>query len=91
MFTTTILLLVSIPLNASFDKDGQKRFANSCIIYCTNIALIFITYGYKIFIMIFQKERNTTESFQKILLKCMQEKVKKQTTKSIQRKEAVKT
>ena len=83
MFTTTILLLVSIPLNASFDKDGQKRFANSCIIYCTNIALISITYGYKIFIMIFQKERNTTESFQKILLKCMQEKVKKQTTKSI--------
>lgn len=83
MFTTTILLLVSIPLNASFDRGGQKRFAHSCIIYCTNIALISITYGYKIFIMIFQKERNTTESFQKILLKCMQEKVKKQTTKSI--------
>ena len=30
--------------------------------------------------MIFQKERNTTESFQKILLKWMPEKVKQKTS-----------
>ena len=79
MFTTALLFLVLIPLNASFDKDGRKMFASSAITYCTNIALISITYGYKIVIMIFQKEKNTAEVFQKILLKHMREKVKKKT------------
>ena len=63
MFTAALLFLVAIPLNASFDKDGRKMLASSTITYCTNIALISSTYSYKILIMIFQKERNTTESF----------------------------
>ena len=63
MFTTALLFLVAIPLNASFDKDGWKMLASSTVTYCTNIALISITDSYKILTMIFQKERNTTESF----------------------------
>ena len=48
MFTTTILLVLSIPLNGSFNHDGQKIFINSLVIYFANIALISTAYGYKI-------------------------------------------
>ena len=57
MFTTTILLVLSIPQNGSFDHDGQKIFVNSILIYCSNMALISIAYGYKIHILVFQKDR----------------------------------
>ena len=77
MFTTTILLVLSIPLNGSFDHHGQKIFFNSIVIYCSNMALISIAYGYRIHIMLFQKDRNTKEAFQKIMLKAMQENMKK--------------
>ena len=79
MFTTTILLLLSIPLSASFKRDGQKIFVNSVMIYSANIALISIAYGYKIHIILFQKHLNTKEAFQKIMLESIQKTVKKQT------------
>ena len=58
MFTTTNLLLLSIPLDASFNTDGQKIFVNSLVKYSANISLISTAYGYKIHIMLFQKHRN---------------------------------
>ena len=79
MFTTTILLLLSLPLNASFSGDGQKIFVNSVMIYSANMALISIAYGYKIHIMLFQKHLNTKEAFQRIMLQSIQEIVNKQT------------
>ena len=72
MFTTTILLVFSIPLNGSFSNDGQKIFVNSVVIYCANMALISIAYGYKIHIMLFQKHRNTKEAFQRRMREAMQ-------------------
>ena len=72
MFTTTILLVLSIPLNGSFSHDGQKFFVNSIVIYCANIALISIAYGYKIHIMLFRKHRNTKEAFQRNMRKAME-------------------
>ena len=77
MFTTTNLLTLSIPLDASFNKDGQKMFVNSLVIYSANMALISIAYGYKIHIMLFQKHRNTKEAFQKIMQKAMQDNFKR--------------
>ena len=71
MFTTTILLVLSIPLNGSFDHDGQKIFVNSLVIYFANIALISIAYGYKIHIILFQKHRNTREAFQRSMREAM--------------------
>ena len=79
MFTTTILLLLLLPLNASFSEDGQKIFVNSVMIYSANMALISIAYGYKIHIMLFQKHLNTKEAFQRIMLQSIQETVSKQT------------
>ena len=72
MFTTTILLVLSIPLNGSFDYNGQKIFINSLVIYFANIALISIVYGYKIHIILFQKYRNTREAFQRSMREAMQ-------------------
>ena len=72
MFTTTILLVLSIPLNGSFDHDGQKIFVNTLVTYFANIALISIAYGYKIHIILFQKRRNTREAFQRSMREAMQ-------------------
>ena len=79
MFTSTILLLVSLPLNASFSGDGQKNFVNSVMIYSVNMALVSIAYGYKIHIILFQKHLNTKEAFRRIMLQSVQETVNKQT------------
>ena len=81
MFTTTILLLLSIPLQASYSKDGQQIFVNSCIIYAANISLVTIAYGYKIYIMIFQSHLNTKEVFKKNMLEAITKKVERQISK----------
>ena len=77
MFTTTNLLILTIPLDVSFNADGQKIFVNSLVNYSANMALISIAYGYKIHIMLFQKHRNTKEAFQKIMQKAMQDNFKR--------------
>ena len=58
MFATAYLVLLSIPLDASFSKYGQKLFVNSCMSYSTNVFLLSIAYEYKINVL-FQKYRNT--------------------------------
>ena len=58
MFATANLVLLSIPLDASFSKYGQKLFVNSCMSYSTNVFLLSIAYEYKINVL-FQKYRNT--------------------------------
>ena len=82
MFTTTILLLLSIPLHASYSKDGQQMFVNSCMIYSANLSLVTIAYGYKIYIMLFQKHLNTKEVFKENMLEAIKEKIQKQTNKA---------
>ena len=71
MFTTILLLLLSFPLDATFKRDGRKSFVKSLIFYSVNISLVSIAYGYKVWIMLFQKERNTKEAFEKIRMKCI--------------------
>lgn len=68
MFTTLVILLLSIPLRANFRMDGQNIFVQSCTMFCINMVLITINYGYKIFIILFQKHRNRRETFQKEIL-----------------------
>ena len=75
MFTTTILLVPSIFLNGSFSNDGQKIFVNSVVIYCENMALMSIAYGYKIHIMLFQKHRNTKEASQRKMREAIQKNI----------------
>ena len=68
-FATTIILLVLIPLEASFRKVGQTVFVQSCVVFCINNILLSISYGYKARIIIFQKRKNTKEAFQQLTLK----------------------
>ena len=79
MFTTTILLVLSIPLNGSFNYDGQNIFVNSIVIYFANMALISIAYdgnnNNKIN-MLFQKHRNTKEAFQRSMREAMEKYLK---------------
>lgn len=64
MFTSTIFLLLSVPLDASYRGDGQNIFVNSCMVFATNMSLISIAYGYKVHIVLFQRHKNTKEAFQ---------------------------
>ena len=64
MFTSTIFLILSIPLDASLRSKGISILVDSYVIYCTNVAVLSITYGYKIFIILFQKEKNISKYFQ---------------------------
>ena len=63
MFTSTIFLILSIPLDASLRSKGISILVDSYVIYCTNVAVLSITYGYKIFIILFQKEKNISKYF----------------------------
>ena len=40
MFARTNLLMLSIPLDVSFNADGQKIFVNSLVMYSANMALL---------------------------------------------------
>ena len=81
MFTTTIFLLLSLPLDATFNKDGQRIFVNSCVFYFINIALVSFTYGYKVHIIFFNKGRNTSKAIQENTLQAIQNQVRKSAEK----------
>ena len=80
MFTKTILLLLSIPLYASYSKDGQQMLVNSCMIYAANISLVTIAYGYKIYIMIFQAISIQKKLSKKIWWKLLRKNLKSKLT-----------
>lgn len=65
MFTTSVLLFLMIPLDASWNSDGRVVFADSLIIFSINSITLTITYGYKIYILLFCKEKNRKECFQR--------------------------
>ena len=69
MFATTIILLVLIPLEASFRKVGRTVFVQSCVVFCINNILLSITYGHKARVILFQKRKNTKKAFQQSTLK----------------------
>ena len=77
MFTNTNLLLLSIPLDANFNVEGRKLFVNSSLMYAANLTLRSVAYGYKINIILFQKERNTKEAFQRNMQEAMKQYLEK--------------
>ena len=81
MFTTTIFLLLLLPLDATFNKDGQRVFVNSCVFYFVNIALVSSTYGYKVHILLFDKGKNTNKAIQENTLQAIQNQVRKRAEK----------
>ena len=65
MFTTNVLLLLMILLDASLNVDGGVVFADSLMIFIINVTVLTITYGYKIYILLFCKEKNQRENIQR--------------------------
>ena len=77
MFTSTIFLILSIPLDASLRSKGISILVDSYVVYCTNVAVLSITYGYKIFIILFQKEKNISKYFQEKTFQSFQQHAQK--------------
>ena len=69
MFPISVLLMVSIILCESFTKDGLNILAASCLFYVINIALLSVTYGNKIFFILFKNHQNTSSAFQEMMMK----------------------
>ena len=63
MFTSSVLLCLSIPLHISYSTTGNQVLVQSVVFYVISIALLTIMYGYKISIILFQKEKNTLKAF----------------------------
>ena len=63
MFTSSVLLCLSVPLHISYSTTGNQILVESVVVYVINIALLTIMYGYKIYIILFQKEKNTLKTF----------------------------
>ena len=77
MFTNNILLLLMIPLDASWNSDGRVVFADSLMIFSINSVTLTITYGYKIYILLFCKEKNQKEHFQRQTFQMLERNVAK--------------
>ena len=77
MFTTNILLLLMIPLDASLNVDGGVIFADALMVFFINNTVLTITYGYKVYILLFCKEKNQREAIQKKTFEMNKRKVAK--------------
>ena len=89
MFPISVLLMVSIILCESFIKDGLNILAASCLFYVINIALLSVTYGNKIFIILFQKHQNTSSAFQEMMMKDIQKDVTEKLAKRAGKKKCL--
>ena len=69
IFATTNLLMLSIPLDASFNTDGGKVFVNSFAMYSANMAFISIACGYKIQVCYFRNTKTQKKLSKKVCKK----------------------
>ena len=77
MFTTNTLLLLMIPLDVSLNVDGGVIFADALMVFFINNTVLTITYGYKVYILLFCKEKNQREVIQKKTFEMNKRKVAK--------------
>ena len=62
-FTLTIQMLLALILHANFQNEGFVIFVDSLMIFLANFSVLTITYGYKVYIVLFCKSKNTTAAF----------------------------
>ena len=68
-FTLTILMLLSLILHANFQNEGIVIFVDSLMVFFASFSVLTITYGYKVYIVLFCKNKNTTAAFKTKLFK----------------------
>ena len=62
-FTLTIQMLLSLVLHANFQNEGIVIFVESLMIFFASFSVLTITYGYKVYIILFRKNKNTFAAF----------------------------
>ena len=62
-FTLTIQMLLSLILHANFQNEGIVIFVESLMIFFASFSVLTITYGYKVYIVLFRQNKNTTAAF----------------------------
>ena len=54
---------LSLILHANFQNEGIVIFVDSLMVFFSSLSVLTITYGYKIYIILFCKDKNTTAAF----------------------------
>ena len=62
-FTLTIQMLLSLILHANFQNEGTVIFVDSLMVFFASFSVLTVTYGYKVYIILFRKNKNTTTAF----------------------------
>ena len=62
-FTLTIHMSLSVILHANFQNKGIVIFVESLMVFFTSLSVFSITYGYKVYIVLFRKNKNTIAAF----------------------------
>ena len=63
MFTLSIQLALSLILHVNFQREGIVILIDSVLLQLANLSMLSITYGYRIYIILFQRHKNSTEVF----------------------------
>ena len=65
MFSALIIQLISMPLMISSETEVRSVLIECIMMFLSNLLLLLILFGYKVVIILFQSEKNTTEVFRK--------------------------
>ena len=68
-FTLAIQMPLSLILHANFQNVGIVIFVDSLMVFFSSLSVLTITYGYKVYIILFCKAKNTTATFKCKLFK----------------------
>ena len=62
-FALAIHMSLSLILHANFQNEGIVIFVDSLMVFFASLSVFSIMYGYKVYIVLFRKNKNTTAAF----------------------------
>ena len=68
-FTLTVQMLLSLILHANFQNEGFVIFVDSLMVFFASFSVLTVTYGYKVYIVLFCKNKNTATAFKSKLFR----------------------
>ena len=68
-FTLAIQMSASLILHANFQNEGIVIFVDSLMVFFASLSVLTTTYGYKVYIVLFRRNKNTTAAFKCKLFK----------------------
>ena len=64
IFTLSIQLALSLIFHANFQREGIVILIDSVLLQFVSLSVLSVTHGYRIYIIFFQRHKNSTEVFQ---------------------------